>query len=835
MAAARAGQTLISHQARAALGAAAARAQSHGHWRFKGVAEPVEVFEVGDEHAPFLPPSDASKAYSVVHSNGLWVPKLDTPHALPAERDEFVGRGPELRDLHRRFDEGARLVSLIGAGGTGKTRLAVRWGWTWLGEFAGGVWFCDLAPARSLEGIAHAVATTLQVPLGRDDLVEHIGRALAGRGRCVVILDNFEQVAAFAAESLGAWLSLAPEACFIATTRAVLGLRGEQVVGLAPLGASEGATLFVRRAEAAWERFRVLPEDHAAIEDLVRLTEGLPLAIELAAARVRIMSPQMLLARMSERFKLLANAGRGNDRQATLRTTFDWSWDLLSSTEKRALAQLSVFVGGFTLAAAEATLDLGSPATPWVVDLVQALLDKSLLRRLDGDRFGMFQSLQEYAAEHLSSEGRFEGSGTQALADALARHWRYFSSLGERAVLDGGSVDIENLVAACRRATAHGDLACATRALAASWFALQMTGPLQVGLVIAQALADTGRLSPSEGAIAAWVAGRASYLLGDVVSARRWLESALAQVRVHGPEVYEMRILCGWSQLLVSAGELGPARERLDEALGKARTLSEPALECEVLNGLGALEVSEGNATAARTRYQAAVDLASRNGDKRLEGGLLSNLGGLDFEAGNLEQAGRHYERALALVRSVSDKRWEGSARCNLALLHHEQGRSDDARDELEATLRLAKEIGHAELECFVLCNLGIVNEALGNLAHARSHYESAVALAHAIGDPHSEGQFRGYLGLLHARLDRADDARACFDEAELLLRAIGNPMSLALLLCSRGRSAVLAGDRSSAEAALAEAESLVRSLEVSAQSELGRALDVAVRELAAL
>jgi predicted ATPase/Tfp pilus assembly protein PilF len=831
MAAAMAGQTLMSSSARVALGATCGTVQSHGHWRFKGIAEPVEVFEVGDEQAPFVPPADSSKAYAVVLTQGLWVPRAHVPHVLPAERDAFVGRGADLRDLYRRLDDGARLVSLAGPGGTGKTRLAVRFGWAWLGEFPGGAWFCDLTPARSLEGIAHAVATTLQVPLGRDDLVEQIGRALAGRGRCLVILDNFEQVVAFAEESLGTWLSLAPEACFVVTTREVLGLQGEQVVDVPPLDVSDGGALFVHRAESAWERFTVRPEDRGVIEDLVRITDGLPLAIELAAARVRTMSPQVLLARMSERFMVLASGRRG--RQATLKATFDWSWDLLSEVEKRALAQLSVFVGGFSLAAAEATLDLGPSATPWVIDVVQALVDKSLLRRVDADRLGMFQSLQEYAAEHLASDGRFEGSGSEAHADAIARHWRYFAGFEERAVRDGSSVDIENLVVACRRATAHGDFASAIRALAAAWFVLQMTGPLQVGLKLAQALAETDRLSPAEGAIVAWVAARASYLLGDVAAARRWFEDALTRVRAQGPGTYEVRILCGWSQLLTAGGELALARGLLDEALGKARATGNPTLECEVLNGLGALEVSGGNAATARVHYLAALQLARRHGDKRFEGGLLSNLGGLDFEAGKLEQAGAHYEQALELVRSVNDKRWEGSARCNLALLHHEQGRSAEARDELEATLRLAREIGHAELECFVLCNLGIVHEALGSLDDACSRYEAAVALAHAIGDQHSEGQFRSYLGLLHARLDRTGDARTCLAEAEALLRASGNPISLALLLCNQARFESLAGAGQRARAALAEAESLVRALDVDGESELGRALEAARRDVA--
>ena len=281
-------------------------------------------------------------------------------HSLPAERDAFVGRREPLAELARRLDAGARLISVLGPGGTGKTRLVTRFGWSSLTDFPGGVWFCDLSEARSLDGIVYAAAQGLDVPLGKDDPVTQIGRAIAGRGRCLVILDNFEQVARHAEETLGQWLSRASNARFLVTTREVLGLPGEEISALAPLSQSDAALLFMRRAEAAKPGFEPNLEDQSAIGPLVKQLEGLPLAIELAAARVRVMPPRMLLLRMTERFKLLTSAGGRPDRQATLRAVFDWSWDLLSTPEKASLAQLSVFEGGFTLESVEAVLDLSA-------------------------------------------------------------------------------------------------------------------------------------------------------------------------------------------------------------------------------------------------------------------------------------------------------------------------------------------------------------------------------------------------------------------------------------------------------------------------------------------
>jgi predicted ATPase len=412
MSVARGGQVLLSPDARQALGDDGPRLQSHGHWRLKGIDAPIELFEARGAGGTFDPPPDGDKAYRVVRKGQVWLPVREIRHSLPAERDAFVGRDDALARLAHSLHGGARLVSVLGIGGIGKTRLVTRYGWHWLGEFPGGVWFCDLAPARGLDGIVNAVAQGLDVPLGRDEPVAQLANAIVGRGRCLVILDNFEQVARHAGETLGPWLDAAAEARFVVTTREVLGLAGEEVLALPPLPPADGVTLFVQRAETVRPDFRPQAEDHAATAQLVALLDGLPLAIELAAARVRVMPPGMLLSRMSERFKLLASKGGRRDRQATLRATFDWSWDLLSATEKAALAQLSVFEGGFDLDAADAVLDLaGIDDASWIVDLVHALVDKSFVRARDGGRFDLLVSVQAYAAEHLQTEQRSPAAG----------------------------------------------------------------------------------------------------------------------------------------------------------------------------------------------------------------------------------------------------------------------------------------------------------------------------------------------------------------------------------------------------------------------------------------
>ena len=832
MSLAQGGQTLLTAEAKDALGATAFQVKGHGHWRLKGVREPVELFEVGRPGAMLSPPPDAPKAFRVVRKRDLWLPVAQLRHSLPAERDDFIGRADALDELVCHFDHGARLVSVLGIGGTGKTRLAQRFGWTYLGEFPGGVWFCDLSQARSLDGLIHAVAQGLDVPLGKGDPVAQLGAAIAGRGACLVILDNFEQVASLAESTVGRWLDRAGEARFIVTTREVLGIVGEQDLALAPLPPADGAELFVRRAAAAKAAFRPTADDTAAIEKLVRLLDGLPLAIELAAARVHVMSPRMLLTRMSERFKLLASRGGRIDRQATLEAAFDWSWDLLSPPEKSALAQLSVFEGGFTLAAAEALLDLSLfDAAPTPMDAVQSLAEKSLIRQVTGHRFGMLVSVQEYAAAHLGTQGRFSGSGTAARKLAESRHWRYFSGLAEQAAVADRCVEIDNLVAACRRAAAGGDATSSVDALVNAWAALKLCGPFRGAVELAAVVIGMPSLRAGQRAVVAWVSGSARYMLGEVSDAHSRFDDGLELARVAGNRRCEAQLLCALGDQLTTEGRTDEAHSALKRALESARELGDAALECKALNGLGALFNDVGRPGDARIHYQAALDLARKLGDRRWEGGLFNNLGILHHGQGHLDDARQHYEQSLALASETGDRRWEGNTRCNLGLLHYEQGRHQEARMQFEAALIMARQLGHTRLESTVLCNLGMVVEEQGQFDEARVHYESAVRAARELRERRSEGQFRSYLGLLYARLGRFDDSRSCLDIGERLLGEVSDPISLGLLLCKRAEAEHLGGGTRAAATALTRAEALLIESAAGGDSELGRSV-AALHEL---
>ncbi len=860
------GQILLSIDARQSLSAGGLRLQSHGHWRLKGLDEPIELFEACDEHAPFFPPPDSEKAYRVVRRDGVWLPVREIRHSLPAEGDAFVGRVDALAELARQIRSGARLMSVLGIGGTGKTRLVMRYGRSWLGEFPGGVWFCDLASARSVDGIASAVAQGLDVPLGREDPVVQLGHAIAGRGPCLVILDNFEQVARYATQTLGHWLARAEQARFVVTTREVLGLAGEVVLALPPLAPAEGGALFVQRGMAAKPDFQPNVEDQAGIAQLVVLLDGLPLAIELAAARVRVMPPRMLLARMSERFKLLASKGGRLDRQSTLRAAFDWSWDLLPPPEKAALAQLSVFEGGFTLEAAEAVIDLSDCGdAPWTVDAVQALVDKSFVRSRADGRFDLLVSVQVYAAEHLQTEGRYARSGSQALAAAELRHVAWYASLGEMRAVEGRCADLDNLVTACRRAVALGDGDLAAGALDGACAALGLQGPFQTGVELAESVCGMPGLGDRAAAHAQTALASSLVDCGRSGSAHALYDRALKCARAAGDRYCEAAATTRLGSLHLEQGRMDEARAQHMAAMKMARELGDRRLECRAMKALGSVNFDQGRIDEALLHYDRAHAMARELGDLQLECAAMLNLGNVYSQEGRIDQALLHFERVLAMARETGSRRLqgnllgnianqheslghmeeararneealviaremgfrqlEGNTLCNLGMHHLVQGRLEESSAASQAALLLARELGHVRLECTVLCNLGIVLERMGCPDEALSQFEAAVSIAHSLGDPDSEGQFLGYLGLLHARQGRHATARRCLDSGEARLRSASDALGLGILLTSRAEAHHLAGDAAAAAAALAGATAIAAGIVAGPTSEIGLAL----------
>ena len=842
MALARGGQTLLSAAARSALGNApdGAAIDSHGYYRLKGVEAPVEVFELGlQRHCAFTPPADTDKAYRVVIGGDLWRPLREVRHNLPGERDPFVGRTAELRELAQRLDAGARLVSVIGPGGTGKTRFVRRYGMAWLGDWPGGVYFCDLCEARSPEGIHFAVAAALGVPLTAGDATVQLGHAIAARGRCLVILDNFEQLVAHAAATVGQWLDRASNAAFVVTSRERLHLAGEALFAIEPLGLEhEAIQLFEVRAKAQRADFALGPANRAAVAEVVRLLDGLPLAIELAAARVRVMSPAQLVERLRDRFRLLAGARGAAARQATLKAAIDWSWELLVPWEQAALAQCSVFEGGFTLEAAEAVLELVAwPEAPPAMDAVQALVDKSLLRswarnqpnRLDIDEphFGMYLSIHEYAAEKLVLEL------PPAREPAQARHGRYFATFGTEAALEalyrhGGvrrrsslAMELDNLVAACRRAVLRGASDIAVATCRAAWQVLDLQGPFGLGAELgAQVLAMDSISAPQRCALCVQHAV-ALRRIGRIEDAHESAQRALAIARESGDRHGESIALGGLGVLYTFLGRVEEGLACDLAALAIHRERGDRRLEGAALSGIAVQHHDQGRMDEARAHYEAALAIQRGTGNRLAEGIVLGNLGTLYNDQGRLEQARSIYLDTIAICKEVGDRHGEGVTLGNLGKLDMDQGRMDDALVDYEAALAIDREVGDRRGEGIVIGQLGNLHQAQGRLDDARTCYAQSLVIAREVGNRRFEGEALANLAELLVVQRRFDEAREMLLGGEALLREIGDRLDLASLLTVRGRADAGAGDSAAAHAALTEAQAIADVLDAQADSAL--------------
>jgi predicted ATPase/Tfp pilus assembly protein PilF len=767
-------------------------------------------------------------------------------YTLPVERNTFVGREPEIEALGHQLAGDARLVTLLGAAGMGKTRLAVRYAAHSLGAWPGGVWFCDLTDARSLDGIVSAVAFSLGIQLQKADPIDHLGDAIEGHGRCLVILDNCEQAVDLAATVVDRWLKRAKGAKFLVTSRERLELGSkEYVLRVEPLSAELGVELFESRARWLRPGLTVEGGEKESIREAVRLLDGIPLAIELAAARMRVMSATQIVAQMRKRFHLLT--GGPGVRHETLAAAIDGSWEMLHDWEKMAWAQCSVFEGGFTLDAAEAILDLTKlPERPWVVDAIQSLVDKSLLRtwitnpvRGEGTaraRFGMYGSLQDYARLKLRDASAIatEGSGPEAERAAEVRHGTWFAAYGtDEAIdaLDAGGVarrwqlerELDNLMTACRRAVARGDGLTSVATYRASWSVLEMRGPYGAALELGHQVLANKPLDSEARAKALATLGQAELRSGRLDEAKAHFEDALAIHRAMGNRYFEALGLAHLGGLCFQGGQLTEALTRYETALAIARDIKSRRLEGQILANLGALHASQGRMQPAESAFEAALTIHREMRNRRFEGMVLTNLGVLRSDQGRMAEAKVFHEAALPVHREVGNRRFEGLALIGLGGLHFHHDELNEARSSYEAAMITAREIGNKELEGIAVESLGHVLTALGQLDEAHMYFEAGLILHRQVHNRRYEASALRGLGDVMLQHGCLSQAREAFAESEAVLRQLDDRIGLGRTLCSRAELELRSGDLAAARSLLAKAEVLAAKTGSGPDSNLGR------------
>jgi predicted ATPase/DNA-binding SARP family transcriptional activator/Tfp pilus assembly protein PilF len=654
-------------------------------------------------------------------------PELELPSAavvpLPerlvpgarARLNSFVGRKRELREIHALLSrEDVHLLTLTGPPGAGKTRLAVELT-TGLGnEFPEGAILVELAPISEPELVALTIADALGVQQTRGRLpAETLAAYLRGR-RVLLVLDNFEQVLA-AAPLLGDLLHEAPTVKLLVTSRAPLDLPEERIFSvpalqlpdpsssrnLARLRRTEAIRLFVDRARDARADFELTEANADAVAELCARLDGLPLPLELAAARIKLLSPGAILERLGQRLELLKAApGSGvAARHRTLRSAIEWSYDLLTAEEQVLFTSLAVFVGGFTLdgaAAVAGNLDLD------VVDGVESLLTNSLIRSelTSGDeaRFGMLETIREYGLERLAERG--DG---QAVRRRHADFYLLLAEEAEPALLGSQQVrwlrqlDTErgNLRAALTWATQSGEDEVGLRTAAPLWRYWQLRASDTEGREYLDRLLAGGASSPSTRAKAQSRAASLAYVQGDHAAVRRYLEASLPVHRALRHDHY----LAGYLGLLGSSalaeGDTERARTLVEEALETARRTGDPTNEAQALAQLGHVLAATGELDDAQRTLEESVRRARELGNVRSVGNWTRFLGGIALLRHDYPRARQLFEESLAIHRSLDDPWGISGSLSNLAFLALEAKDNDTAQRLFDESLKLDRKGGY--------------------------------------------------------------------------------------------------------------------------------------------
>ncbi|MCY7304218.1 MAG: adenylate/guanylate cyclase domain-containing protein [Thermoleophilia bacterium] len=677
------GQVLVSSSAAPLIGTGELR--DLGEHRLKDLSAPERIYQLGGKD--FLP------LKSLYRTN------------LPIPATPFLGRENELAEVLRLLED-ARLLTLTGPGGTGKTRLGLQAAAEAAEHYPDGIFWVPLAPLRDPELV---LATAGQALGAEDGLAAH----LADKS-LLLLFDNFEHVVE-AATGLSELLASCPNLHLLVTSRELLRVPGEQVYPVSPLEPKDGTELFLARARA------VLPSFVAsdAVAELCTRLENLPLALELAAARARVLSPEQLLERLSQRLDLL-KAGRGVDpRQQTLRATIEWSHELLDADEQQLFARLAVFVGGCTLKTAEAVCDAD-------LDILESLVDKSLVRVREGNRFWMLETIREYAVERLEDSGEAPDLGR--------RHAEHFLALGEEAEPYTHRVDATWLDRLDREAD--------NLRAALDWFeAFEET---QLVLRLAGALMDY------------W--GAKGYL----AEGHRRLEDALAAD--DSPTAARAKALNAAADMQIGQGDAARARLRAEQGLALHRQLGNTWGVAASLFLLGSCEADDQEFERARQLWEESAHLFHQAGDSFQTLLATRMLAWAYDELGESDRARGLIEDVLEQARATGDKHLQVHALESLAHTAAPEGRLEEAAALLREAYELNRDLGDRFRQAILVCRFARVLAFAGRAGTAAKVLASGETLHEEMGASPMGWLRRGNdqaLTLIHAGLDEAAFAEA--------------------------------------------------------------------------
>jgi len=786
-----------------------------GERRLKDVILPIRLFQIiGAGLREEFPPLDTLDA---------------RPNNLPLQLTSFIGREKEMKQVKEALKLN-RLVTLASAGGSGKTRLSLQTAAEVIDEYEYGVWFVDLSALNDPALLTATIIVALGIKEQSKKTTEETLIDFLKEKEILILLDNCEQLVHACADLTERLLSSCPKLKIMATSREALNCKGEKTYRIPPLtmpdpnsnntpeqlAQYESIRLFIERALAVNPEFRVNNENARALAEICSRLDGIPLAIELAAARTKTLSVVKIHERLDDRFSLLTGGKRtALPRQQTLRALIDWSYDLLSEEEKILWSRLSVFSGGWKLEAAEDICSDETISKSLILDLLSQLTEKSVIIYDESkERYRILESIKQYGIEKLS-----DGYGV------YFRHLNHFLELSERAApelrsenarfwLDTIDADHSNFISAIDWSVSN-EIADKGAVIAAALGDFWNTaGHYSTGIRLNEnIMQSSGTLDDSSKIkVLTWL-GVFKYHQGDYEQVRKYSEECLDICKTIGDKKGIAESLHNLGKVSDMKGDSEQARIYFEESLTIRKEIGDKNGISDSVQSLGNLSADQGDYEQAKKYFEESFAIKKEIGDKRGMASNMNNLGCLSTFQGDYEQAKKYHEESLAYNKDIGSKIGIAISTGNLGLIAFNQGDYEHAKKYYEESLAIRKELGNRKGMADYMHNLGGIVYTQGDYEHAKKYFEESLTIRKEIGDKSGMADSMNNLGSVARHSGDHEQAKKYHEESLAIKNEIGDKPGIANTLIYLARLFELNKKYFSAVKLLYAAEHTVKSM----------------------